>query len=440
MGLQGDIAPAHEESDLLALGASKMTFGVAGRQYERMRHGADVLASRWMNHLQRLAHWIEGHQFTVDLAIALGTAGVSILGLITQHRLSALSLCFCVALCVPLLLRRVSPRIGFAVIALVAFLQWLLAAPQLADAAVLIALYWVALEGDLAEVALAAATVEAGAIMAAIRWSPSEPLKIWVGLSGLAVAAGVLGVTVRQRRALLISLQEKAARLEFERDQEGRLGAAAERARIAREMHDIVAHNLSVMIALADGATYSMGSSPDRAIQATQRVSETGRQALLEMRRLLGVLREESSSQPLEPQPSLDRLDELLARMQAAGIPVSMEVDGEPRELPAGVQLAVFRVAQEALTNTLKHAARPTRAHLALHCGPREVELEVTDTGDGSAVPVEGPPAAGSGGRGLRGMRERAAAYGGMLDAGPSPGGGWRVHLRLQPDAEGTST
>ena len=131
--------------------------------------------------------------------------------------------------------------------------------------------------------------------MAALRWSPSEPLKIWVGLTGLGTAAGVLGITIRQRRALLVSLHERAARLEVERDQEGRLAAAAERARIAREMHDIVAHNLSVIISLADGAGYAMASSPQRASEAIERVSATGRQALLEMRRLLGVLREDAS-------------------------------------------------------------------------------------------------------------------------------------------------
>jgi signal transduction histidine kinase len=167
-----------------------------------------------------------------------------------------------------------------------------------------------------------------------------------------------------------------------------------------------------------------------------QRVSSTGRQALVEMRRLLGVLREEPDEHPLEPQPSLERLDDLVARVNAAGIPVSIEIAGEPRELADGVQLAVFRVAQEALTNTLKHAGRPASAHVALRCEPEQVELEVVDTG---TWPAAGPPlhVRASGGRGLRGMRERAAAYGGELEAGPVPSGGWRVHLSLHADAAG---
>jgi signal transduction histidine kinase len=385
---------------------------------------------------QRLARLSAGHPLLVDLAICVAVAALSIAGLITQHRLYALTAIFCAALCVPLLLRRVSVMLCFVLIAVIAFAQWLLAAPQLADAAVLIALYWVTLDGSLTAAALAAGTAEAGAIMAAVRWSPSEPLKVWVGLTGLVTAAAVLGVSVRQRRALLVSLEEKAARLEIERDREGQLGAAAERARIAREMHDIVAHNLSVMIALADGASYAMDASPERALQATQRVSATGRQALVEMRRLLGVLGEEASARPLEPQPSLGRLDELLAQVHAAGIPVTMDLDGDPSELPEGVQLTVFRVAQEALTNTLKHAERPTRAHLSLSCHPEHVELEVTDTGAGTGDRTRVESAAAPGGRGLRGMRERAAVYGGRLEAGPGPAGGWRVQLQLGPNGE----
>jgi signal transduction histidine kinase len=404
---------------------------VANRQDGSMLDSAQEPISTWLSQrAERLSRLSARNPVAIDLAICLATAALSIVGLATQDRLDTVAVIFCGALCAPLLLRRTRPFLCFAMVAVVALAQWLLAAPQLADAAVLIALYQVALDGSLIEGALAAGTAELGAIIAAVRWSPSAPLKVWVGLSGLATAAAVLGVSIRQRRALLASLHEKAARLEFERDQEGRLGAAAERARIAREMHDIVAHNLSVMIALADGATYAMDSSPQRAAQATQRVSATGREALVEMRRLLGVLREEAEAQPLEPQPSLGRLDELLARVHAAGIPVTMDLDGDPHVLADGVQLTVFRVAQEALTNTLKHADRPTCAHLALSCRPGAVELEVTDTGQRRAAGT-------SGGRGLHGMRERAASYGGKLEAGPRPQGGWRVHLRLDPDAEG---
>jgi signal transduction histidine kinase len=398
-----------------------------------MKESTDRRAASWLARAEPVGRRLAQHGLATDLAIALGAAALSVVGLRSQHRLDLRTAVFCVALLAPLLLHRRSPRACFAIVALIAFLQWLFSAPQLADVAVLISLYWVALESEVAEVAAAAVIVAAGAIMAAVRWSPSEPLKVWVGLTGLGTAAGVLGITVRQRRVLLISLRERAARLEVERDQEGRLAATAERARIAREMHDIVAHNLSVIVALADGATYAMDSSPERAAEATQRVAATGRQALLEMRRLLGVLREDPVAQPLTPQPRLDRLEELLGQVHAAGIPVTMELDGDPDELPEGIQLTVFRVVQEALTNTLKHAARPTSAHLALNCRPSRVELEITDTGGpGSGIAPHAPGA----GRGLRGMRERAAAYGGRLDAGPAANGGWRVHLSLQPQIE----
>jgi signal transduction histidine kinase len=272
--------------------------------------------------------------------------------------------------------------------------------------------------------------LEAGAVMAAAKWAPSDPVKVWIGLSGLVMAAGVLGITVRQRRALLASLHERAARLEFERDQEGRLAAAAERNRIAREMHDIVSHNLSVMVALADGASYASETSPEQAAQATTQISATGRDALLEMRRLLGILRDDAEQRPLRPQPRLGELEQVVERVRAAGVPVSLEIGGDPRVLPEGIQLAVFRVAQEALTNTLKRATRPTAVSLSLCCELDRVELEATDSGRPSRSGVRV-------GRGLRGMRERALAYGGELEAGPRPEGGWRVHLELRPDRKG---
>jgi signal transduction histidine kinase len=401
---------------------------------------SDEVIFEWIQtRLAPLARSAERHPGRLDIVCAVLLAAASFVGIVIQGRLHHTDVVvFCVALPTALVARHRDPRLAFGLVAGIAVVQWLISTPQLSDGAVLIALFWVALDSELVALALAGAITEAGAVMAAFRWSPDQPVKVWVGITGLGVAAGGLGVSIRQRRALVASLHERAARLEFERDQEGRLGAAAERARIAREMHDIVSHNLTVMIGLADGAAYALQDKPDSALGAMQRVSATGRQALAEMRRLLGVLRDEPERGPYEPQPGLDRLDELLARVEAAGIPVSIEIAGDPHALSGGVQLTVFRVAQEALTNTLKHAPRPATARLSLHCGAGTVELQVTDTGgaasssEATATPL--PP----GGRGLHGMRERAAAYGGTLEAGPRAGGGWRVRLALPAEVGAT--
>ena len=206
----------------------------------------------------------------------------------------------------------------------------------------------------------------------------------FVGLSALAIAAGVLGTSVRHRRALLASLEDRAARLELERDQQGLLAAAAERARIAREMHDIVAHNLTVMIALADGAVFAAERAPEKATTAMETVSATGRQALTEMRRLLGVLRDdEARHRCCCHSPGVPQIDQLVEQVRAAGLPVTLEVAGDGRALPAGAQLTVFRLVQEALTNTLKHAGASAAAACACATPGDGVDVEVTDTGSG---------------------------------------------------------
>jgi signal transduction histidine kinase len=407
-----------------------------------MAESSDELLFRWLNQrVERIIRWTDRHPLLVDAGLAAGTFAASVLGLTVQGRVTPAMLAFGAALCLPLLLRHRVPRVSYGCVALVALLQWFVSGPQLADVAVLIALYWVALECDVRSVLAAVVVAETGAVMLALSWE-SQKFKYWFGVTGLTVAAAALGLMIRQRRELLLSLREKAARLERERDQQAELGAAAERARIAREMHDIVSHNLTVMIALADGARYALDTSPAQSADAIERVSSTGRQALVEMRRLLGMLRGEATAESLEPQatrapqPTLERLDDLIASVNAAGIPVTVDVDGNLQELAPGVQLAVFRVAQEALTNTLKHAARPTSAQLQLHCRGGRVELDITNTGSSpTAVDLRGRSARTADGRGLLGMRERAHLYDGELDVGPTADGGWRVHLQLQADA-----
>ena len=253
---------------------------------------------------------------------------------------------------------------------------------------------------------------------------------MWALLSGLVAGTAFLGYYARTRRAYLAGLVDRAERLERERDQQAQLAAAAERVRIAREVHDIVAHNIAVMIALADGAAYTAEASPDQAVSLMGQVSATGRSALTEMRRLLGVLREPAVPGHA-PQPSLDDLDELIATVRAAGLPTRLTVTGQPASLPPSAQLALYRTIQEALTNTLKHApGSVAQVRLAYRTG--EVELEVTDDGRPGAVSA---PGSRGGGHGIVGMRERAAIFGGQVSAGPRPGGGWRVHtvLRLDP-------
>jgi signal transduction histidine kinase len=332
---------------------------------------------------------------------------------------------FTVALVLPLLFRRRWPVGVFALISAIAFAQWLADVVAFGDAALLVALYGVAVSRPRLVGLAAAAVVEVGVLLADVRWG-GHGVRAFVSLSGLATAAYVLGTSTRTRRALVASLHERAERLERERDQQGRLAAAAERARIARELHDVVAHNVSVMIALADGAGYAVDDEPGRAKAAMLTASRTGRQALGELRRLLGVLRDGDGDTQFAPQPGLAQLDELLQDVRAAGVPVSYEVSGRPSAaLPPGLELAVFRIVQEALTNTLKHAGGGAEARVRMRHGPDALEVEVLDNGR------QPPRPRADGAAGLRGMRERAAVYDGELTAGPAPEGGWRVHVVL---------
>jgi signal transduction histidine kinase len=333
------------------------------------------------------------------------------------------------AMVLPLLWRRRWPVAVFALIAVIAFAQWLVDVKAFGDAALLVALYGVAASQPRRVALAAAAVVELGVLLATLRWA-GDGVRSFVALSGLATASYVLGTSTRTRRALVDSLHERAERLERERDQQGQLAAAAERARIARELHDVVAHNVSVMIALSDGASYAVDEDPARAKSAMRTASRTGRQALGELRRLLGVLRDSDGDAQFAPQPGLAQLDELLQDVRSAGVPVSYEVTGRPSTpLPPGLELAVFRIVQEALTNTLKHAGPGAEAQVRLVHGHDVLEVEVLDTGKLL------PPPGVDGSAGLRGMRERAAVYDGELNAGPAPDGGWRVHLVLPLEA-----
>ncbi|OLF18390.1 two-component sensor histidine kinase [Actinophytocola xanthii] len=242
----------------------------------------------------------------------------------------------------------------------------------------------------------------------------------------------VLGEFVGARRAYHAAVEQRLALLEVERDHQARMAVAAERARIARELHDVVAHAVSVIVVQADGAAYAVRTQPELAERAVRTISATGREALTELRRLLGVLRSEDARDDLTPQPGAESLAELAERVRAVGLPVHLEITGAVDDLPAGVGLGVYRIVQEALTNTLKHAGPGTRAVVRVERSGDRVELEICDDGHQAVRPLVGV----SGGNGLIGMRERALVFGGSLDAGPRPEGGWRVLASLPLTAE----
>lgn len=205
--------------------------------------------------------------------------------------------------------------------------------------------------------------------------------------------------------------------------------AGEERARIARDVHDIVTHSLSVMIALTDGVACALPGSPRRAAEAAGKASEIGRQAIAEMRGMLRVLRDgEPTDGNRQPRPGLSQLDGLFTEVRVAGFPVEFVVTGAPRVMASGAELAIFRIIQKALTNIRKHTARGTTARVRINYTAESVDIEVTDDGR-----RDGPVAAEHPGHGITGTRERVAVYGGLVYAGPLPGGGWRVHARFEP-------
>jgi signal transduction histidine kinase len=246
---------------------------------------------------------------------------------------------------------------------------------------------------------------------------------IW--FTGWLVAGFVLGEVSRGRRERLAQLEGRALDAERTREEEARRRAGEERLRIARELHDVLAHHISVINVQAGVAVHLLDKQPDQARSALVAINEASKEAMRELRATLGVLRQVDDAEPRHPSPGLARLDDLVANAAAAGLDVSVDVSGEPRRLGANADLAAYRIVQEALTNVVRHAGSPT-ASVSIRYSPREVEIEVDDQGRGRPGGV-GVVA----GNGLIGMQERANAAGGELVAGPGSDGGFRVRARL---------
>ncbi|MFI8963608.1 sensor histidine kinase [Streptomyces sp. NPDC053493] len=312
--------------------------------------------------------------------------------------------------------------------------------PFMADFAMLVIIYTVAAhDGPRWASRLALAGGLSAATLSQLRWplenESSSAAKVFftVIMTVPFALAWVLGDSLRTRRAYFAQLEERASRLEKEREAQAKVAVAAERARIARELHDVVAHNVSVMVVQADGAAYVMDSSPETAKQALETISSTGRQALAEMRRLLGILRtgEHQEAGEYVPQPDVQQIGDLVDTVRGAGLAVDFKVEGTPRPLPSGVELTAYRIVQEALTNTRKHGGPDAGASVRLVYFDDGLGLLVEDDGRGAPQEMYEDGGADGRGHGLIGMRERVGMVGGTLDAGPRPGGGFRISALL---------
>jgi signal transduction histidine kinase len=306
--------------------------------------------------------------------------------------------------------------------------------PETLGVAILVAVYSVAAYGERWVALTGLAVAEVG--LAAVQLTPGRTgVQTLASNMGTLAAAWLLGRFVGVRRVYVAQLEERAAELEQARQELARRAVTEERLRLARELHDVVAHAMSVIAVQSGIGAHVAATQPEEAAKALVAIEATSRTALEELRRLLGVLRQEDEPQgDLAPVPGLADLDSLLAEVGKAGLAVKLEVNGTRPPMPVGVDMSAYRIVQEALTNVVKHAG-PARAQVVVGYDDRDVTVEILDDGRGAAASA-GDGRAGTG-HGLIGMRERVAAFGGDLEAGPRPDGGFRVAARLPLVVEG---
>ncbi|OCC10662.1 sensor histidine kinase [Streptomyces sp. PTY087I2] len=394
--------------------------------------------------MQRLYDFIRRHPTGVDVfwaVVLLGLSGMSLFsGMYDTGREEIVAVPVVLGLSTVVALRRKAPEKMLLLAILVGVVQLVFGVrPGIGNFAMLVITYTVATVGERWASRLALVCSLSAAALSQLRWeaepggSVPQVIFVTVIMTVPFVLAWVLGDSLRTRRAYFDQLEERAARLEREREAQSKVAVAAERARIARELHDVVAHNVSVMVVQADGAAYVMDTAPDQAKQALETISGTGRQALAEMRRLLGVLRTGDAPESGEyvPQPDVEQIEDLVAQVRQTGLEVDFKVEGTPRPLPSGVELTAYRVVQEALTNTRKHGGPDAGASVRLVYFDDGLGLLIEDDGRGAAHELYEDGGADGAGHGMIGMRERVGMVGGTLDAGPRPGGGFRISALL---------
>ena len=360
------------------------------------------------------------------LAVALAAAAeLELVGLSLTARetvVNALTLPF---MTLPLAFRRRAPTACLLIIVAAGRLQPLVGGTfrnggTVPILALLLAMYSVAAGQDMRR-----ALLGGGIALAVLATTPPISLNDLIYRLVLVSVPWALGRVVRDRQGRADGLEVKARGIQSEQDARIRAATTEERTRIARELHDVVAHSVGVIVLQASGAQKVLDDKPQRAREALHSIEVTGRQALEEMHRILGILRTDAEGESLSPQPNLRQLEALSEQIRQGGLPVEVIVEGAVRQLPPGIELAAYRIVQEALTNALKHAGK-AKASVLIRYRDHDLELEVTDDGHGVGGAV-----ANSTGHGLVGMKERVGLYGGSLTVGAVPGGGYSVRATL---------
>jgi len=392
---------------------------------------ADRLRLEYLQGVKRLWPLLRGYWFD---AVILAAAGIGVAGAVLGQELKDgpagpvwFDVLAMLAIVLPLLARRRFPfgapaAVGVAAAATSFIDKTVVPFDGIAFLVGSAALFLAGLLRERSQ-AIAGFAVAEGVLAVVIHNDPRSDVGNFIVLSIIFTIVWSIAFGVGRKSEETDEAKERATKAEREREERARVAVADERARIARELHDVVGHSVSVMTVQASAVRRLLRPEQEREREALLIVERTGREALAEMRRMVGVLRRPEEAPALAPQPSLEHLDKLVAQAREAGLPVELRVEGESVQLPAGVDLTAYRLIQEGLTNAIKHA-RATRAEVVVHYTDDHVELAVSDDGSGSGN-------SDGGGHGLVGMRERVSVYGGELEAGPAPSGGYRLSARL---------
>lgn len=399
-------------------------------------------ANLFIDAASRVQQWVRDRPFIVDVTVATFGVLLSLTDLFAIDEMpardaDAIAVLLILAAAALLILRRVAPFTVFVVILSIMAAMYVRDYDTYLSGLGLPAIYTVVVLGEPRRKAWTFVTTGCFAIFAVacatlLQGDTGFSIANATGMVTFLLATVVAGVIVRNRHEIFLDTEARAERAEADQLATAQRAVAKERLRIAQEMHDVVAHGMSVIAVQAAAAKESFETRPDRTYELLDSIELTGRESLVEMRRMLGVLRNSQDQnaapgQELAPQPSLADLERLVVSCTEAGTPTELRVTGERGRVPPGIDLAAFRIVQEALTNVLKHGGTNASARVELAYEPTQIQISVLDTGRGTIV----TPALPGSGNGLIGMRERIDAYGGELSAGPRPGGGYAVIATL---------